>query len=77
MSRLSGDGGIALFEYIFSLIFFFLCHFFFLVTLHVIFLSILNFLSSLAVERCFLPFEALLQCFQVSEVLLVLLSQWN
>ena len=69
MSSLSGDGGIVLFEGLFSS--------FFLVTLHVIFLSILNFLSSLAVERCFLPFEALLQCFQVSEVLLVLLSQWN
>ena len=69
MSRLSGDGGIVLFEGFFFF-------FFFLVTLHVMFLSILNFLSYLAVERCFLPFEALLQCCQVSEAL-ALLSQWN
>ena len=77
MSRLSGGGGVVLFEvfFFFSLEIFLVFLFFFHDFTCDIFVYLkFPFLS--AVERCSLSFEALFQWYQVSEAP-VLLSQWN
>ena len=72
MSRLSGGGGVVLFEVFFFSLEISLSFFFYDFTCDIFVYLQFPFLS--AMKRCSLSFEALFHCYQVSEFLLVLLS---